>query len=154
MFHDAKTPKKVKSSRAKSVRAKTSSIARPLKPRKRTSHKRVMHHSSWIFKLFMAGIIVIVMILSMKYMIEPLIWPNPLLGKWRTQTALGIMEIEFERNSMSSFGSKNPVSYDVEENKVIVFDDTIKVGNTYKIIDINTISTEVGGYKTVYKRVK
>ena len=102
----------------------------------------------------MAGIIVIVMILSMKYMIEPLIWPNPLLGKWRTQTALGIMEIEFERNSMSSFGSKNPVSYDVEENKVIVFDDTIKVGNTYKIIDINTISTEVGGYKTVYKRVK
>ncbi len=64
------------------------------------------------------------------------------------------MEIEFDRQSMSSFGTKNPVSYDVEENKVIVFDDTIKVGNTYKIIDQNTISTESGGYKTVYKRVR
>ncbi|WP_226372255.1 hypothetical protein [Sulfurospirillum diekertiae] len=96
----------------------------------------------------------VVMILALKYIIEPLISPNPLLGKWRTQTVLGIMEIEFDRKSMSSFGTKNPVSYDVEENKVIVFDDTIKVGNAYKIIDQNTISTEAGGYKTVYKRVK
>ena len=154
MFYDEKIPPKEKSSRPKSVRAKTSSTPRVSKPRKRRPQKGALKNSSLLFKLFMGGIIAVLMIIGMKYGIEPLLSPNPLLGKWRAQTALGIMEIEFERHSMSSFGTKNPVSYDIEENKVIVFDDTIKVGNTYKIIDQNTISTESGGYKTVYKKVK
>lgn len=154
MFYDAKIPKKEKSSRSKSLKPKASLSPKVARPRKRISSKGAVKNSSLLFKLFMGGMIAVCMVLGMKYIVEPLVSPNPLLGKWRAQTALGIMEIEFERKSMSSFGTKNPVSYDIEEGKVIVFDDTIKVGNTYKIIDQNTISTEAGGYKTVYKKVK
>ncbi|ARU48406.1 hypothetical protein Sdiek1_1240 [Sulfurospirillum diekertiae] len=148
-----KSKKKEKSRQSQSLKPKTVRKTSASRPRKRTAQKQVVK-TSLVFKLFMGAIIALLMVIALKYIIEPLISPNPLLGKWRTQTALGIMEIEFDRQSMSSFGTKNPVSYDVEENKVIVFDDTIKVGNTYKIIDQNTISTESGGYKTVYKRVR
>jgi hypothetical protein len=154
MFDDKKIQKKDKSRQSQSLKPKTLRKTRVSRPRKRTPQKQVLKSNSFVFKLFLGSIMAVVMILALKYIIEPLISPNPLLGKWRTQTVLGIMEIEFDRKSMSSFGTKNPVSYDVEENKVIVFDDTIKVGNAYKIIDQNTISTEAGGYKTVYKRVK
>lgn len=153
MFDDKKIQKKEKSRQSQSLKPKTVRRTSASRPRKRTAQKQVVK-TSLVFKLFMGAIIALLMVIALKYIIEPLISPNPLLGKWRTQTALGIMEIEFDRQSMSSFGTKNPVSYDVEENKVIVFDDTIKVGNTYKIIDQNTISTESGGYKTVYKRVR
>ncbi|ASC93240.1 hypothetical protein [Sulfurospirillum diekertiae] len=153
MFDDKKIQKKEKSRQSQSLKPKTVRKTSASRPRKRTAQKQVVK-TSLVFKLFMGAIIALLMVIALKYIIEPLISPNPLLGKWRTQTALGIMEIEFDRQSMSSFGTKNPVSYDVEENKVIVFDDTIKVGNTYKIIDQNTISTESGGYKTVYKRVR
>jgi len=153
MFDDKKIQKKEKLRQSQSLKLKTVRRTSASRPRKRTAQKQVVK-TSLVFKLFMGAIIALLMVIALKYIIEPLISPNPLLGKWRTQTALGIMEIEFDRQSMSSFGTKNPVSYDVEENKVIVFDDTIKVGNTYKIIDQNTISTESGGYKTVYKRVR
>jgi len=153
MFDDKKIQKKEKSRQSQSLKPKTVRRTSASRPRKRTAQKQVVK-TSLVFKLFMGAIIALLMVIALKYIIEPLISPNPLLGKWRTQTALGIMEIEFDRQNMSSFGTKNPVSYDVEENKVIVFDDTIKVGNTYKIIDQNTISTESGGYKTVYKRVR
>lgn len=153
MFDDKKIQKKEKLRQSQSLKPKTVRRTSVSRPRKRTAQKQVVK-TSLVFKLFMGAIIALLMVIALKYIIEPLISPNPLLGKWRTQTALGIMEIEFDRQSMSSFGTKNPVSYDVEENKVIVFDDTIKVGNTYKIIDQNTISTESGGYKTVYKRVR
>lgn len=153
MFDDKKIQKKEKSRQSQSLKPKTVRRTSASRPRKHTAQKQVVK-TSLVFKLFMGAIIALLMVIALKYIIEPLISPNPLLGKWRTQTALGIMEIEFDRQSMSSFGTKNPVSYDVEENKVIVFDDTIKVGNTYKIIDQNTISTESGGYKTVYKRVR
>lgn len=154
MFNDAKTTKKEKPRQSKSLKPKASLRATTARTRKRAPQKRVVKSSSLFFKLFTGAIIALLMVIALKYIIEPLISPNPLLGKWRTQTALGIMEIEFERKSMSSFGTQNPVTYDIEETKVIVFDEMIKVGNTYKIIDQNTISTEAGGYKTVYKRVK
>ena len=55
---------------------------------------------------------------------------------------------------MKMFGAKTPVSYEVEEKRVIVLDTDIKVGQAYQIIDNNTMSTEAGKNKTVYKRVK
>lgn len=119
-----------------------------------TLSKKSPKRPSLLLNLFASCVVLLLVGFGIKYMIDHTINFNPLLGKWRAQTVLGIMEIEFDRSSMSSFGTKNPVTYDISENKVIVIDDTIKIGNTYKIIDENTISSEAGGFKTVYKRVK
>lgn len=119
-----------------------------------TLSKKSPKRPSLLLNLFASCVVLLFVGFGIKYMIDHTINFNPLLGKWRAQTVLGIMEIEFDRSSMSSFGTKNPVTYDISENKVIVIDDTIKIGNTYKIIDENTISSEAGGFKTVYKRVK
>ena len=149
MLYNDKPSKKEKPLKSKAVSKKSAP-----RTRKRTPQKSAPKSSSLLFKLFTGAIITLFIVVGIKYLMDNTLNHNPLLGKWRTQTALGVMEIEFERNSMSTFGTKNSVTYDIEENKIIVFDDMIKVGNTYKIIDDNTISTEVGGYKTVYKRVK
>lgn len=110
--------------------------------------------SSLLFKLFTGGAILLFIAIGVKYAIDQTINHNPLIGKWRTQTVLGIMEVEFEKNSMSVFGTKTPVSYDIQGQNIIVFDDDIKIGNTYKVIDKDTVSTEAGTHKVVYKRVK
>ena len=91
---------------------------------------------------------------GIKYFVDEILYPNPLLGKWRTHTIMGVMEIEFSRGSMSSFGTETAVTYDVDEKRVIVIDDSIKVGVTYTLVDKNTISKEVGKSKVIYKRVQ
>ena len=122
-------------------------------PSKRTRRKNEPNNS-YIMKAFFACLLIILCAFGGKYALDTFIQPNPLLGKWRAQTTLGILEVEFTRDSMSMFGAKTPVSYDVMENQVIVIDESIKVGNAYKIIDTNTIVTEKGGFKTTYKRAK
>jgi len=121
---------------------------------KRSRAQKSSKRPSLLLNLLGSCVVIVFVVFGIKYAIDHTINYNPLLGKWRAQTVLGIMEIEFDRSSMSSFGTKNPVTYDVSESKVIVIDDTIKIGNTYKIVDENTISTESGGFKTIYKRVK
>lgn len=140
--------KKEKSAKSKSAVKKRAPKAQS------TLSKKSPKRPSLLLNLFASCVVLLFVGFGIKYMIDHTINFNPLLGKWRAQTVLGIMEIEFDRSSMSSFGTKNPVTYDISENKVIVIDDTIKIGNTYKIIDENTISSEAGGFKTVYKRVK
>lgn len=140
--------KKEKSTKPKSAVKKRAPKAQS------TLAKKSLKRPSLLLNLFASCLVLLLVGFGIKYMIDHTINFNPLLGKWRAQTVLGIMEIEFDRSSMSSFGTKNPVTYDISENKVIVIDDTIKIGNTYKIIDENTISSEAGGFKTVYKRVK
>lgn len=140
--------KKEKSTKPKSAVKKRAPKAQS------TLAKKSPKRPSLLLNLFASCLVLLLVGFGIKYMIDHTINFNPLLGKWRAQTVLGIMEIEFDRSSMSSFGTKNPVTYDISENKVIVIDDTIKIGNTYKIIDENTISSEAGGFKTVYKRVK
>lgn len=148
MRPNALNPKKEKSLKPKTAVKKRSPKAQSKSVKKSPKHRSLLLN-------FLASCLVILFVgFGIKYAIDHTINYNPLLGKWRAQTVLGIMEIEFDRASMSSFGTKNPVTYDISENKVIVIDDTIKVGNTYKIIDENTISSEAGGFKTVYKRVK
>mgnify|MGYP001156524008 FL=1 len=148
MRPNALNPKKDKPIKPKTV-AKKRNLKLQSKAAKKSSKR-----PSLLLNLLASCIVIFFVGFGIKYTIDHTINYNPLLGKWRAQTVLGIMEIEFDRTSMSSFGTKNPVTYDVSENKVIVIDDTIKVGNTYKIIDENTISSEAGGFKTVYKRVK
>ena len=149
MLSNASTPKRT----TKSLKPKTTVKKISSSTRKRGVPKSPKRPS--LLLNFLASCLVIVFVgFGIKYAIDHTINYNPLLGKWRAQTVLGIMEIEFDRNSMSSFGTKNPVTYDISKTKVIVMDDTIKMGNTYTIVDENTISTESGGFKTVYKKVK
>ncbi|KFL34518.1 hypothetical protein JU57_05780 [Sulfurospirillum sp. SCADC] len=143
------TPKKT----TKSLKPKTTTKKVTPKARK-MSAKKAPKRPSLLLNLLASCVVLFFVGFGIKYVIDHTINYNPLLGKWRAQTVLGIMEIEFDRSSMSSFGTKNPVTYDILDDKVIVIDDTIKVGNTYKLVDENTISTEAGGFKTVYKRVK
>ena len=104
---------------------------------------------------FVVFIVVLVTVLFLgKMVVEKLFFSNPLVGKWRTQTAMGIREIEFRRGSMISFGTKTPVTYDIKENYVVVMDPSLQLGSKYTIIDNNTISTQLGNAKSVYKRVK
>ena len=104
---------------------------------------------------FVVFIVVLVTVLFLgKMVVEKLFFSNPLVGKWRTQTAMGIREIEFQRGSMISFGTKTPVTYDIKENYVVVMDPSLQLGSKYTIIDNNTISTQLGNAKSVYKRVK
>lgn len=104
---------------------------------------------------FVVFIVVLITIIFLgKIGVEKLFFSNPILGTWRTQTTMGIREIVFERSSMTSFGTKNPVTYDVQDNYVVVMDPTLQLGNKYTIIDKNTISTQLGNAKSVYKRVQ
>ncbi|WP_442765193.1 hypothetical protein [Sulfurospirillum cavolei] len=109
--------------------------------------------STPVFQIFSGIVIVLFLALGVTFYWDET-HRNPLIGKWRAETKLGILEIQFDRKSMLFFGTKTPVCYDIQADKVIVFDDDIKVGNAYKILDQETISTEAGGYKTVYKKVK
>ena len=125
--------------------------------RKRIPKKKVSHpheSSSLLFKLFTGGAILLFIAVGIKYTLDETINHNPLIGKWRTQTELGIMEVAFDPKSMSVFGTTTPVSYDIKGKDVIVFDDDIKIGNTYNVLDHDTISTEAGKHKIIYKRVK
>lgn len=148
MLQNASSPKKTKTSKPRTTTQKAAVRTR------RGGSSKTSKRPSLLLNLLASCVVVLLVGFGIKYAIDHTINFNPLLGKWRAQTVLGIMEIEFDRSSMSSFGTKNPVTYDVLEDKVIVIDDTIKVGNVYKIVDENTISTEAGNFKTVYKRVK
>lgn len=126
---------------------KSSAIPRKrVAPTKRSPQKRLMR-----FALFIVCVVVIGFV--GKLMVEKLFLSNPLLGTWRVQTTLGIREIVFERSSMTSFGTKNPVTYDVQDGYVVVMDPSLQLGSKYIIVDKNTISTQLGSAKSVYKRV-
>lgn len=153
MLYNEKTPKKARAKSPTSSKSKTTAKKTVPKTRRATLDKSAKR-PSLLLNLLASCVVLFFVAFGIKYAIDHTINYNPLLGKWRAQTVLGIMEIEFDRSSISSFGTKNPVTYDVSEDKVIVIDDTIKMGNTYRIVDENTISTEAGGFKTVYKRVK
>lgn len=140
--------------RTKPLNQKTTIKKTAPRVRRISTKKSSKRRPSLLLNLLASCIVLIFIAFGIKYTIDHTINFNPLIGKWRAQTVLGIMEIEFDRSSMSSFGTQNAVTYDVLEDKVIVMDATIKVGSTYKVVDENTISTEAGGFKTVYKRVK
>jgi len=136
------------------IRTKTPTRKAKSPSRSRTLSKTGVKKTSFAIFPILTGIVIVLFIgLGIKFYWDEA-HHNPLIGKWRAETKLGILEIQFDQNSMLFFGTRTPVSYDVQEQKVIVFDDDIKVGNAYKIIDQETISTEAGGYKTVYKKVK
>lgn len=112
----------------------------------RSPKKRLMR-----FALFIVCVVVIGFV--GKIVIEKLFFANPLLGTWRVGTVMGIREIVFERSSMTSFGTKTPVTYDIQDGYVVVMDPSLQLGSKYTIIDKNTISTQLGSAKSTYKRV-
>lgn len=121
--------------------------------RKRITPTRKSPKKSWMRLVFVTLFVVIIGLVG-KYILEQTLFYNPLLGTWRAQTAMGIREIVFERDSMTSFGTKSPVTYDIKEKSIVVMDSSLQVGNLYTIIDKDTISSQMGNYKTMYKRVR
>ncbi|MDD3342821.1 MAG: hypothetical protein PHR87_04520 [Sulfurospirillaceae bacterium] len=148
-----KYPKNKKTTRTKSKQKAVSTSNAIPKKRKQFSKKRSKIPSSFI-KLALGLIACLFVIFGARYVYDHTINYNPLLGKWRTQTVMGIMELSFDKKSISSFGVQRAVSYDVKENEVIVMDENIKVGERYRIIDDNTISVQSGTSKMIFKRVK
>lgn len=146
-------PKQGKAIKAKSSKQKTIIPKGAKKPRKTTIATKP-RKTFYVLKVLLGGLFCVVLGLGIFYTVNHVMYDNPLLGRWRAQTVLGIIEIEFDQHNMYSFGTKNPVTYDVLDGKVIVIDNTIKVGNTYKIIDKSTISLETGASKIIYRRVK
>ncbi len=127
-------------------------VAQPRK-KKASPKPTTKKKKPWIAFVFLAiGIIVSLGVMG-KYFAEKYFFYNPLLGTWRAQTALGMREIVFERESMTSFGSKTRVHYDVKKDEVVVMDTALQLGNSYKIIDKDTISSKMGNVTTLYKRV-
>ncbi|AFL68282.1 hypothetical protein [Sulfurospirillum barnesii] len=146
--------------RKQHTRRKTSPTSTPKTIQKRVSKPKkkellpAQKRPSFFLKTIAALVVLLFLGFGVKFALEQTLYANPLIGRWRAQTTLGIIEIEFERDAFSSFGTKHRVSYDVSEQFVLVMDESIKVGSLYKIIDKNTISSEAGGFKTLYKRVK
>lgn len=121
-------------------------------PRRRVTPTKRSPQKRWLrFALFIVGVVVVGFVGKM--VVEKLFFANPLLGTWRVQTVMGIREIVFERSSMTSFGTKSPVTYDIQEGYVVVMDPSLQLGSKYIFIDKNTISTQLGSAKSVYKRV-
>jgi hypothetical protein len=148
-----KYPKTKQTARTKSKPKVTSVSKNAPKARKRLPPKRSKIPSIFI-KLGLGLTACLLVVFGGKYLYDHTINYNPLLGKWHAQTVMGIMEISFERDSVSSFGVQRAVSYDVKEHEVIVMDESIKIGERYRIIDDDTISVQSGASKMTFKRVK
>ncbi|MDD2383131.1 MAG: hypothetical protein PHN18_02980 [Sulfurospirillaceae bacterium] len=147
-------PKKTTKTNSAKPKSKGTTVSKSTpKVRKRIPQKRSKIPSFFI-KLALGLIACVFIIFGGRYLYDHTINYNPLLGTWHAQTVMGIMEISFERESVSSFGVQRAVSYDVKENEVIVMDDNIKIGERYRIIDDNTISVQSGASKMTFKRVK
>lgn len=122
-------------------------------PKKRVTTAPKISQKRFIrLALFVVALVVIG--LSVTVVVQNVFFSNPLLGTWRTQTTMGIREIVFERGSMTSFGTKAPVSYDIKEKQVVVMDVSLQLGTLYTLVDKDTISAQMGKSKIVYKRVR
>ena len=147
-------PKKTPKPRSTKPKPKTTPVSKSTpKVRKSIPSKRSVMRFLFI-KLAFGAMGCMLIFLGGQYLYDHTINYNPLLGKWRTQTVMGIMEISFDKESVSSFGTQRAVSYDVKENEVIVMDESIKMGERYRIIDNDTISVQSGASKMTFKRVK
>ena len=127
-------------------------VKRSAIPRKRIASNQRSPKKRWMRLLLVIVAIVVIGFMG-KIGIEKFFFNNPLLGTWRVSTVMGIREIVFERGSMTSFGTKSPVTYDIQEGYVVVMDPSLQLGSKYIFIDKNTISTQLGSAKSVYKRV-
>ena len=113
-------------------------------------HIKPKEESFWRYFLPIIGLIIIVMMFNQNEKISN----NPLLGQWRNKSTFGIIEIEFKKNTVSAFGYTSKVNYEIEKNKITVFDTENKIGTIYTVQDANTMYTDMLGFKTIYKRVE
>lgn len=79
---------------------------------------------------------------------------NPLLGKWRTSTIMGTVDIEFNNNTVTALGVTGKVKYEIKGNQILVIDEDLKIGTNYIIQNQDTMYTEMFGIKNIYKRIK
>lgn len=79
---------------------------------------------------------------------------NPLIGEWKAtkSSILGMNKLKFTSKRMETMGIVSKVDYEIENNEVIVTDET-GTGMIFKIIDKDTVYSEIMGIKTTYKKV-
>lgn len=148
------TKAKLKSSTKIASKPKRNTVAKPgTRLSKKTAVKRSFF-TTFLFKTVSITFVLLFLVLAGKYLYDNTINYNPLIGTWRTKTMMGIMEVSFTKESVSSFGSTRNVSYDIHEREVIVMDEAIKIGESYQIIDKDTIITQSGATKLTFKRVR
>ena len=146
-----KYPKPKKPTKTNKPKSRVTKSAPKARRRSALKHSKIQ---PFLIKLGLGLVACILVFFGVRYLYDHTINYNPLLGKWQTQTIMGIMEVSFEKESTSSFGIEKAVSYDVKENEVIVMDENIKMGERYRIIDKDTITMQSGASKLTFKRVK
>jgi len=102
--------------------------------------------------LIPATLIILISILSYK-----IFFTNPLIGTWKSEqkTILGMQlgKIEFTKDKMIMMGILSKVDYEIDGKNIYVTDET-GTGMIFKIIDDNTMYSEMMGMKTKYKKVQ
>jgi len=100
------------------------------------------------------AVVLIAVILSIIFMLVVTTKSNPLIGEWRSSSAiLGNNKVVFRNNSMEMMGISSKVSYDIQDDRVIVTD-SMGIGQIINIVDKDTLESNFAGIKTKYKRVK
>ncbi len=112
--------------------------------------KKEEKENFWRYFLPIIALIIFIGIFNAK---QNEIEKNPILGKWRNTSALGVIEIEFKKNTASALGLIEEVKYEIGENQIMVFETKNKVGVIYKIHNKDTIYTDIFGTRSIYKRV-
>ncbi len=97
----------------KPIKPKTVAKKRNLKPQSKAA-KKSSKRPSLLLNLLASCVVIFFVGFGIKYAIDHTINYNPLLGKWRAQTVLGIMEIEFDCNSWIDISKNNAklISYE------------------------------------------
>jgi len=102
--------------------------------------------------LIPATLIILIAILSYK-----IFFTNPILGTWQSEQKnfMGIKfgnKIEFTKDKMIMMGIISNVKYEIDGDNIYVIDKT-GTGMLFKMIDKNTMYSELMGIKTKYKRI-
>lgn len=81
---------------------------------------------------------------------------NPLIGKWSTgQKAIMGMQLgkmEFTKNKMMMMGIVSKVDYEIDGDTIYVTDET-GTGMIFKMINNNTMYSEMMGMRSKYKKI-
>ena len=62
--------------------------------RRKSPPKKGVKNRLWL-KIGLGVAFVLSVVVGVKYLLDATVHYNPLLGKWRTHTVMGVMEIEF-----------------------------------------------------------
>jgi len=105
-------------------------------------------------KLLLIPTIILIITGILSYQI---FFTNPLIGTWQSNQkklfTINLGKIKFTKDKMIMMGIISKVKYEIDGKNIYVTDQT-GTGMLFKIIDNNTISSELMGMKTIYKKIE